>query len=52
MICCLLTPLPLSSGFYYVKQGDEDALKTVIGMKGPVAIAINAGQRDFQFYNG
>jgi len=40
------------SAFYYVNQGDEDALMTVIGAKGPVAIAINAGQRDFQFYNG
>merc|ERR1719312_455585 len=38
------------SNFYYVNQGDEDALTTVIAAKGPVAIAINAGMRDFQFY--
>lgn len=40
------------SNFYYVKQEDEDALKQVISFKGPVAIAINAGMRDFQFYSG
>ena len=39
------------TNYYYVKQEDEDALTAVLALKGPVAIAINAGQRDFQFYN-
>jgi len=39
------------SNFYYVKQEDEDALTAVLAMKGPVAIAINAGLRSFQFYS-
>jgi len=40
------------TNFYYVNQGDESALTAVLALKGPVAIAINAGQRSFQFYNG
>jgi hypothetical protein len=39
------------SNFYYVKQEDEDALTAVLAIKGPVAIAINAGLRSFQFYS-
>jgi len=39
------------SNFYYVKQEDEDALTAVLALKGPVAIAINAGLRSFQFYS-
>ncbi|KAL5270734.1 hypothetical protein ACHWQZ_G001421 [Mnemiopsis leidyi] len=39
------------TGFYYVKQEDENALQAVLALKGPVAIAINAGLRSFQFYS-
>jgi len=39
------------SNFYYVNQFDENALAAVLAVKGPVAIAINAGMRDFQFYH-
>lgn len=39
------------SEFYYVKSEDEEALKQVLALKGPVAVAINAGLRSFQFYS-
>jgi len=38
------------TNFYYVKQEDEDALTTVLAVKGPVSVAINAALRSFQFY--
>lgn len=39
------------SAYYYVNQGNEQALAYVLANKGPVAVAINAGMRDFQFYS-
>ena len=39
-------------GYSRVTSEDEDALKQTLGTVGPVAIAIDASQQSFKFYNG
>jgi len=38
-------------GFMDVPEGDENALKEVVAVHGPVSIAIDASQQSFQFYH-
>lgn len=38
--------------YFNVQPGDEEALRQVVGTKGPVSVAIDASSKLFQFYRG
>ncbi|XP_022703927.1 cathepsin L1-like isoform X1 [Varroa jacobsoni] len=38
--------------YFDVQPGDEEALRQVVGTKGPVSVAIDASSKLFQFYRG
>jgi len=39
------------TGYVDIKPGDEEDLKAAVATAGPVAVAMDAGNRDFQFYS-
>jgi len=50
--CTVCTPAVKIHGFQDVPKEDENALMAAVAKFGPVAVAIEADQMGFQFYNG